>query len=300
MDSELARGRTFSPREISAKTSGAATKCGTLINYKVKKTKGAGPKLLERIGCPTNVISGNGNSKASCNKSDDFGEPCMRADGLDRGNVGTVRTCVGLSEQFPLLGENQSGRLLGIAREPRARVVRFLLKGDSGDEPSPMVRGKAKREVDVPTGKSRRKNKNTGVTDSKLGRYWVCGVCGKRNEAGREACIICGRREDDNCKISKMDNSSVASSRKNDAEMIRQDRQDADLRGCIRGSGWKRGVSGGTLEQATSKDATRCSHGGYCFSRFSKMRQATEPAVKERLNLTGEINSLLSTIRGGC
>lgn len=179
-------------------------------------------------------------------------------------------------EAQPLLAPKRSGDRLP-AGGPRARAVRFLL-ADS----VPMVAQE--------------------VVDGHLGKFWMCAVCNKKNIDSVKACTTCGRHQEHSRHTSvrptETVGTGVASRGRGFTRRLEQEREEAYRPpGGVKNAGSSTPV-GISSKTETERNAMRSNLGAYDSSCFAKMRQTTEPAVKARLNLTGEIKSLLSAIRG--
>ena len=142
--------------------------------------------------------------------------------------------------------------------------------------------------------------------------FWTCVVCGKTNEEGEASCKICGKRQRGPCvaqahlavRAQEQDPGVVRGGAKtvklqqqrpeNIQESVRLVSGDDNVRSVTQTGILLRGESGRT---DSVRDTTRKFGGPYDASSFAKMRRETEPAVRARLGLTGEIKSLLSVIR---
>lgn len=159
--------------------------------------------------------------------------------------------------------------------------------------------------------------------------YWNCAVCNKRNGEDRVECVVC-RRCPRPCSL-KMTDGEAAGSRPLgvDAvcgniewgagdEEVDGDGQEINAVNTTSSCSTHAVVGAGRCREPTERVTTtgsrrnptervgRWRNGvrdaregeGYDFSGFARMRQATDPIVKARLGLTGEIKSLLLAIRG--
>lgn len=190
---------------------------------------------------------------------------------------------------------------------PRAKAVRFLLQADGGESQSP--------SAGVSIGPSAR----VGIEELEaadhgtIERFWSCAVCGKTNGEGRASCTICGKRQHGRC-VAQAQLGEKAEKR--DPGVVREEPKTVNLQrqrpgnrqGSVRpvrssGDTSRSGRQTGTLLGGVSerlgsmRDTTRKISEPYDASSFAKMRRETEPAVRARLGLTGEIKSLLSAIR---
>ena len=189
---------------------------------------------------------------------------------------------------------------------PRARAVQFLLRADGGESfPSSagMVIGPP-AQIEMA--------KLQAVDQDSIKHFWTCVVCGKTNEEGEASCKICGKRQRGPCvaqahlavRAQEQDPGVVRGGAKtvklqqqrpeNIQESVRLVSGDDNVRSVTQTGILLRGESGRT---DSVRDTTRKFGGPYDASSFAKMRRETEPAVRARLGLTGEIKSLLSVIR---
>lgn len=158
--------------------------------------------------------------------------------------------------------------------------------------------------------------------------YWNCAVCNKRNSEDRVECVVCGRRPRP-CTLKMTDGETAGTrpmcvdaacgnrERRAGTNEVDSDGQEVNTvitaSSCsthVAGAG-RCGEPGARVTTTGSRRNPMQSMGrrrngvrdaregeGYDFSGFAKMRQTTDPIVKARLGLTGEIKSLLSAIRG--
>ena len=191
------------------------------------------------------------------------------------------------------------------ARMPRAKTVRFLM-GDVGVRDNTRVsktnrRGEPERQLDELEPTSRQ-----FIVDGILKKCWTCVWCDKGNTEGVVVCSTCGRHRDTSYVDSPQVN-KVLKKRLTCASQADTGRKQGRYGGATR----TRGDSCGTLaprKHTTSPKyckrveakitSLKKDNSAYDLSSFAKMRQTNDQAVEARLNLTGEIQSLLSVIRG--
>lgn len=183
---------------------------------------------------------------------------------------------------------------------PRARAVRFLLRADGGEGLPPPAGGGIGPPAQV------------GIAEIEVAdpgnveRLWTCVVCGKNNEEGGASCAICGKRQHGRCvaqahlggRAEEKDPGVFRGAPKTlHLQQQRPDNRQESVH--LVPSGRQTGLRlGGALGRTGSvKETSWKSGGNYDASSFAKMRRETEPAVRARLGLTGEIKSLLSVIR---
>ena len=190
---------------------------------------------------------------------------------------------------------------------PRARAVRCLLRADGGESLPPSagegIRPPGKIEI----------AELEAAGHGNIERFWTCTVCRETNGEGRASCTVCGKRQHGRC-VAQAHLDVIAEKR--DPGVVKGQPKSVNLRqqrpenrqesvrfvrssGITSRPGRQTGVtSGGVSGRIGSvRDTTRKIGEPYDASSFAKMRRETEPAVRARLGLTGEIKSLLSAIR---
>lgn len=190
---------------------------------------------------------------------------------------------------------------------PRGRAVRFLLGADDNESP-PSSAGMAIRSpAQVETAQVK------ADTRGNVERLWICVVCGKPNvEGGRSSCKICGRRQRGRCiakaglGVREEGQYPVVIKGKPNSVKLQQSRPENRPEGVrlavsgghnVRSDRQTGACLGGASGIGGVRDTGRKFGRPYDASLFAKMRRETEPALRARLGLTGEIKSLLSAIR---
>lgn len=245
-----------------------------------------------------------------------------------------VQLTTGRGRRMPSQGMKPS-RVRSVAPGSRSSLkkgVRFLLEG-SGTDGSALFEEATGNSTGVAPVVKLHNNEPSVPHEVAIdeGRYllktslpWTCPVCDKRNDAVRVECIVCRRRRQlrnstvDPAEITTkahLDASTMAHRRPSDGRQKERDGQRDNpaydpltvSTTIVRASGHQLAAGGVAASnrhnaregEGRRKDDAKDGHGeGYDFSGFARMQRTTEPVVRARINLTGEIKSLLSAIRG--
>lgn len=202
-------------------------------------------------------------------------------------------------------GQSEARRSSALSGLTRARTVRFLLEGhtNEGEKSHPPV----SRELQSPPvatsqGSHPAQDRLYGGVESMT---WVCGLCEKRNDHGGVDCVVCGRRHRlrgsfGGARQAKRKESDLVGefAERSHAESDTREVELPPSRTDEEGSLPRLRSVSSVREGSKEKDSNHPSEGGgYELASFTKMQKATEPTVKARLGLAGEIKALLSAIR---
>lgn len=199
-------------------------------------------------------------------------------------------------------GQSEAGRSSTLSSLARARTVRFLLEGhtNEGDKSRSPVSGRLQSPpVAMSQGSYPAQDGLHGGVESMT---WVCGLCEKRNDHGGVDCVVCGRRHRPRGSYV----GATQQAKRKDPGLVgifsQRSHAESDTREV---EGPASRTDKGSLphlrsvgEVSKDRDNNCPSEGGrYELASFTKMQKATEPTVKARLGLAGEIKALLSAIR---
>lgn len=269
-----------------------------LEGVRSNSTKAGPAHRRSSFGCPSVPLAGDvvGNARTELSPGG-----CQDPEAGHAGHEGRTSrgppSCFRTSRPFPPAGGS------------RKRGVRFLLHGSDQHE------GAAKSPAEVislPTVVAPGEEEAVPeeiVEETARESSWVCEACEKRNDYGRTQCAICGRRY-----LQQNTRSAVAGASGGNAALGSAGKRARDARGRVDTEGWTAKGGGGGQRGGrewggppeSAADAPQRRNGGnrershetqYDFSSFARMKQSTEPMVRARLGLKGEIKSLLSAIR---